>query len=66
MFNVTVLKLRDIVKFLIGILLIFLIVFFIGKNIKKENNVNKDNKVGNNIIAKIENGISAITENSKL
>ena len=66
MFNVTVLKLRDIVKFLIGILLIFLIVFFIGKNIKKENNVNKDNKVGNNIIAKIENGISAITENSML
>ena len=59
MFNVTVLKLRDIVKFLIGILLIFLIVFFIGKNVKKEN---KDN----NIIEKIEKGISAITENSML
>ena len=59
MFNVTVLKLRDIVKFLIGILLIFLIVFFVGKNVKKEN---KDN----NIIEKIEKGISAITENSML
>ena len=59
MFNVTVLKLRDIVKFLIGILLIFLIVFFIGKNVKKEN---KDN----NIIEKIEKGISSITENSML
>ena len=30
MFNVTVLKLRDIVKFLIGILLIFLVLLFIG------------------------------------
>lgn len=59
MFNVTVLKLRDIVKFLIGILLIFLIVFFVGKNVKKEN---KDN----NIIEKIEKGISSITENSML
>ena len=66
MFNVTVLKLRDIVKFLIGILLIFLISFFIGKGIKKENNENKDNKIGNTIIEKIEKGISAITENSML
>lgn len=66
MFNVTVLKLRDIVKFLIGILLIFLILFFIGKGIKKENNENKDNKIGNTIIEKIEKGISAITENSML
>ena len=66
MFNVTVLKLRDIIKFLAGILLIFLIVFFIGKNLKKENNTNQEEKIGNNIVEKIEKGISSITKNSML
>lgn len=69
MFNVTVLKLRDIIKFLIGILLIFLIVFFIGKNTKKGNSEdieNNENKIESNIIGKIESKISALTQNSML
>lgn len=60
MFNVTVLKMKDIIKIVIGIILIILIIIGITKNLKKENqNKEKFSKT-------IETGISSLGENSML
>lgn len=63
MFNVTVLKMKDILKYLVGIVLTVLVVFFISKGLESRN---KENNNGNDIIGKLEKGISFFSENSML
>ena len=63
MFNVTVLKMKDILKYLIGIILTGLIVIFISKGLGKSNETNSTNE-NNNIIQKIENKMSFLSKNS--
>ncbi len=63
MFNVTVLKMKDILKYLIGIILTGLIVIFISKGLGKSNETNTTNE-NNNIIQKIENKMSFLSKNS--
>ena len=55
MFNVTILKMRDIVKYFFGLLLLLFIITFISKNFVKNNNENK-------IAEKIEKKASAISD----
>lgn len=43
MFNVAVLKLKDLIKFLIGMFMILLVVFFIGKILNHKSNINMSN-----------------------
>lgn len=60
MFNVTILKMRDVIKILIGITSIIFIILGISKNFQKENkNEEKISRV-------IETGISSLSENSML
>lgn len=62
MFNVAVLKLKDILKYFVCIILTGLVVFFVSKEFGKSS----DNRGSNNIIQKMEKGISLFTENSML
>ncbi len=64
MFNVTVLKMKDIIKYLAGILLTGLVVIFVSKGLGKNNETTNDGS--NKIIGKLEKGISFFTENSML
>ena len=64
MFNVTILKMKDILKYLIGILLTGMVIIFISKGLGK---VSEDNSDGsNNVVQKVGKGISLFTENSML
>lgn len=63
MFNVTVLKMKDILKYLVGIVLTGLLVIFISKGFGKSNETNTTNE-NNNIIQKIENKMSFLSKNS--
>ncbi len=61
MFNVAVLKMRDILKYSIGIILTILIIFLISKSF------NKDNQNNNNmVVEKLENGISFLSKSNML
>lgn len=57
MFNVTVLKGKDILKIIIGVIILIITIVIVSKNIKKENNTPR-------IIENINNKISLITENN--
>lgn len=57
MFNVAVLKLKDLIKFLIGMFIILLVVFFIGKILNYKPNVNMSN---------IENRLSFLSSSTML
>ena len=57
MFNVTVLKGKDILKFIIGIFILIIIIIVISKNKKNEN-------INTKITTNITNKISSITENN--
>ena len=60
MFNVTILKMRDIIKYLIGVVLTITIVIVISKQFSKDNT--KEEKIVN----EVKNGISMLTEQSFL
>ena len=61
MFNITVLKMKDILRILIGIVLTILIVVIFSKNFHKET---KDNE--EKIVQKVKTGISSLSENSMI
>ena len=63
MFNVAVLKLKDILKYFMGIMIIGLVIFFVSKGLGKSGD---NNSSSNNILQKMEKGISLFTENSML
>lgn len=60
MFNVTILKMRDIIKYLIGVVLTITIVIVISKQFSKDNT--KEEKIVN----EVKNGISMLSEQSFL
>ena len=67
MFNVTVLKLKDILKYLSIIILIGIVIISVNKKIGANANIiNKDDKKENNIISKIESKIKIFSENNML
>ena len=67
MFNVTVLKLKDILKYLGIVILIGITIVLINKKIGTNiNTVNKDQEKENNIISKIESKIKIFSENNML
>lgn len=59
MFNVTILKMKDIIKYIMGITITIIIVVFVSKQFQNSKNEK-------NIINKVENGINMITEQSLL
>ncbi len=61
MFNITVLKMKDLLKYSIGIILTGIVVFFVSKNFQKGNDNNSDD-----ILQKIVNKINFLSENSML
>lgn len=61
MFNVAVLKMKDILKYLVGIVITILLVIFVSKGLKKDGK-EKDNI----IIRKLETGINLFADNSML
>ena len=63
MFNVAVLKLKDILKYFMGIIITGLVIFFVSKGLEKSGD---NNSSSNNILQKMEKGISLFTENSML
>lgn len=63
MFNVAVLKMKDILKYFTGIILTVLIVFFVSKGIGKNN---ENNNNDDNIIQKLGKEINLFEENSML
>ena len=63
MFNVAVLKLKDILKYFMGIMITGLVIFFVSKGLGKSGD---NNSSSNNILQKMEKGISLFTENSML
>ena len=63
MFNVTVLKMKDIVKYVLGIFILILIIIFVTSTINKE----KSNpKPENAIVKNIEKGVQGLTNNTFL
>lgn len=60
MFNVTILKMKDIIKYIIGIILTITIVIFISKHFQKDNNNEQK------IVNELKNGISMLSEQSLL
>ena len=60
MFNVTILKMRDLIKYLVGIAITIVIVVVISKQFSKDNN--KEEKIVN----EVKNGISMLSEQSFL
>lgn len=60
MFNVTVLKMKDIIKFFFGITITILVVITINKFVQK--NTNDEKK----IVQNIKSGLQTLTENSML
>ena len=62
MFNVTILKMRDIIKYIIGLLTTIIVVIVVSKFFSKENKGNNENKIVN----EVKNGISMLSEQSFL
>ena len=63
MFNVAVLKMKDILKYLLGIILTGLVIFFVSKGLGKNN---ENNSSDNNIIQKLGKEINFFEGNSML
>ena len=59
MFNVTILKVKDIIKYIIGIIITILVIVFVSKQFQNNRNEEK-------IVNKVENGINMISEQSLL
>lgn len=62
MFNVTILKMRDIIKYLIGLLTTIIVVIVVSKFFSKDEKNNNENKIVN----EVKNGISMLSEQSFL
>ena len=62
MFNVTVLKMRDIIKYFIGITLTLLVVIYITRCFNKDTNDTNEDK----IVQEVKSGIKILSENSML
>ena len=60
MFNVTVLKMKDIIKYFLGITITLLVVITISKNFQK------DTKEEKKILENLKSGIQTLSENSML
>ena len=58
MFNVTILKMKDVVKYFIGILLTIVIIITIGKNF------NKTTRSKENIVTEVQDGIKSFSQNN--
>ena len=63
MFNVTVLKMKDIIKYILGIFILILIIILISNTINKEKS---NTKPENEIIQNVEKGIKGLTSNTFL
>lgn len=59
MFNVTILKMKDIIKYIIGIIITILVIVFVSKQFQNNKNEEK-------IVNKVENSINMISEQSLL
>ena len=62
MFNVTILKMRDIIKYFIGLLTTIIVVIVVSKFFSKDEKNNNENKIVN----EVKNGISMLSEQSFL
>ena len=62
MFNVTILKMRDIIKYFMGLLATIIVVVVVSKFFAKE----EENSDGNKIVNEVKNGISMLSEQSFL
>ena len=62
MFNVTILKMRDIIKYIIGLLTTIIVVVVVSKFFSKDEKNNNENK----IINEVKNGLSMLSEQSFL
>lgn len=62
MFNVTILKMRDIIKYFIGLLTTIIVVVVVSKFFSKDEKNNNENK----IINEVKNGLSMLSEQSFL
>ena len=62
MFNVTILKMRDLIKYFIGLLTTIVVVVVVSKLFSKNDN----NKEENRIVNEVKNGISMLSEQSFL
>ena len=62
MFNVTILKMRDLIKYFIGLLTTIIVVVVVSKLFSKNDN----NKEENRIVNEVKNGISMLSEQSFL
>lgn len=62
MFNVTILKMRDIIKYFMGLLATIIVVVVVSKLFSKE----EKNSDGNKIVNEVKNGISMLSEQSFL
>ena len=60
MFNVTVLKMKDLIKYFLGITITLLVIITISKNVKKD--ADKEEK----IVQNVKSGIQTLAENSML
>ena len=59
MFNVTILKMKDIIKYIVGIIITVTIIALISKQFPKEKNNNEGK-----IVNEIKNGINMLSEQS--
>ncbi len=59
MFNVTILKMKDIIKYIIGIIITILVIVFVSKQFQNNKNEEK-------IVNKVKNSINMISEQSLL
>ena len=62
MFNVTILKMRDLIKYFIGLLTTIIVVIVVSKFFSK----NEENNSENKIVNEVKNGISMLSEQSFL
>lgn len=62
MFNVTILKMRDLIKYFIGLLTTIIVVIVVSKFFSKDEKNNNENKIVN----EVKNGISMLSEQSFL
>lgn len=62
MFNVTILKMRDLIKYFIGLLTTIIVVVVVSKFFSKNDNNKEENRIEN----EVKNGISMLSEQSFL
>lgn len=62
MFNVTILKGKDILKFIVGIILLIFLIIIISKNFNKEKSESNSQK----IVTNLKSGITSLSENAMI